>query len=325
MDSIVTQASDGFDKDGNFLNGQTQLLPWPKVIHHNSIYDMQSSDPQPALEDALPSPFGDGCMYTHVDGNTKIISKYDRDGELLWTFNAQTLMYNVDDIYLLHFYDDGVNKWLVGAMDNSDNYARAFRLNIDGSGGVLSPSYLPIVGFVSSFVTLEDGSLYATVSYGANKYAYSIDFETMGHIERASNDVALFGSTFATPLFNGSVLFASSTLQTSSGTGSTGTNGYASSLTVNFAVNPDLTFTEPKRPKRLLRTEHVHAISSLYAVPVQLSKDIFYCPPRDSETISGFAAHAYQARFYTRSELEAWVSNCIYASTGYRIPLSSEV
>ncbi|RZF94495.1 hypothetical protein EXT42_01765 [Pseudoalteromonas sp. CO302Y] len=318
MDSIVKQRSDGFDQDGNFLNGQTELLPWPKITLHNSIYDMQSSNPPSHLVNAIPSPFGDGCIYSHTNSNTNIISKYDRNGELLWTFEAASLLPNVDNVHLLHFYDDGVNKWLLGSLDVGSNSNKLFRLNIDGSAGVISPSYLPNTGNVLSIVTLEDNSIYAVIAYGTTRYTYLIDFETMQHVNSVSNGLATHGTTSTAPLFNGSVSFASSTLHSSS-------SGFASTITVNFAINPDLTFMESKNGKRLIRTEHVHALASMYTVPTQLSKDVFYCKPSTSNAVTAYATYAYQARFYTRKELETWVSNCIYASTGFRIPLSSEV
>lgn len=324
MDSIVKQRNDGFDQNGNFLNGQTDLLPWPKTTLHNSIYAVQSSNPQLAFEGALPSPFGDGCMYTRSVGINQIISKYDRDGELLWTFNAKTIMSNVHDIKLLHFYDDGVNKWLIGAFQNSDNYIRHFRLNTDNLTYVISPTYAPDKGIPNTIATLEDGSLHTSISYGTARYAYLLDFETMEATKTSNKSITLVGLNYVTPLFNGCVAFVSSNLETSSGTGTSGAYGYASSITVNFAVNLDLTFTEPKG-KQLIRTEHIHALEAMYVKPTQLSKDVFYCPPRENESVTGFANHSYQARFYTRKELETWVSNCIYASTGFRIPLSNEV
>ena len=324
MDSIVKQRNDGFDQNGNFLNGQTDLLPWPKTTLHNSIYAVLSSNPPRAFEGALPSPFDDGCMYTCSTGYNQIVSKYDRNGELLWTFDVKKLMGGIDDTDLLHFYDDGVDKWLIGVSQNSDNYCRFFRLKIDGTIGVSAPSYAPDKGNVTSVATLEDGSLHTAIAYGTNRYAYSLDFETMVATKVLNNSIILTGTANAAPLFNGCVTFVSSTLQTSSGTGTSGAYGYASSITVNFAVNADLTFTEPKG-KSLIRTEHIHALDAMYVAPLQLSKDVFYCPPRENGSVTGFANHSYQARFYTRKELERWVSNCIYASTGYRIPLSSEV
>ncbi|MCO7251380.1 hypothetical protein [Pseudoalteromonas sp. Ps84H-4] len=323
MESIVTQSSDGF-KNGEFLYAQTKTLPWPKFNVYGSAYDLHSSDllstliGGSTLANALPNAFEAGGFFSSSGtGQNKYINKYDSTGSIEWTYPFASLWSMAEKVFFLHFYDDGVTKWAIGYAQNSSSHSRLFKISLDGQQATISDKIYTNNHYFKSMVTLEDGTLYYTMTYSESylyHYTYRTDLETLSEGGQVPGlgyftgyNTQNYSSIIATTcFFKGSVQLVKSE----------GTGGNTDAVVVNIAVNADLTFNESQANKVLIKTWHPVALGSFFGQLYQLSKNTFYAQPLPRHGASTYPQTSFNAKFYTRKELETWLSNCIYATTG---------
>ena len=333
MDSIIAKRNDGFDKDGNFLNGQTELLPWPDFTLNGSYFDVMCADrglTEAAAtfgnENILPCPYDVGCYYTITGGySSHYINKHDKNGDLIWTHSCDAIWSRHERAEIHHFYDDGTTKWLIGSLEDSNGQHKPYKLSIDDTESVLSVSTI-IASSIVDFGTLSDGTLYCvTYRTSAGNGYYNSYFIATETLELGASAAGLgVRSNFATlnqtsksalgaPLFNGSVLLLESTFASMSD---------GNWLCNHFAVNSNLQFDAHSSSKALVRSTHALSQNAFFGQIKQLSKDVYYSQNKPSHGRITAPNAGYHAKFYTRAELEKWVSNSVFAVTGFRIPLN---
>lgn len=333
MDSIVARTNDGFDKDGVFHNGQTQLLPWPEFTVNGSYFDVFCADAY--FTDAaavygdiniLPCPYDAGFYYAVVTtGGQTYINKYDSTGAIIWTYPCSSIWSRYERARIFHFYDDGINKWLLGSIEDESTGYKPFKLNIDGTESGTATEVLTNSRSIAGFGTLEDDTLYCITyrtSSGNGYYSsYFIDIETLSEGASAGGLGIQGGfntgsqttqSVIGAPLFYGSVLLLEST------------SNDGNYLCTHFALNSTLQFDSHSSSKALIKSTHTLSQKAFFGQIKQLSKDAYYSPNKPTGGRIYSPNSSYHAKFYTRAELEKWVSNSVFAVTGFRIPLSNQ-
>ncbi|TMO67247.1 hypothetical protein CWC18_00930 [Pseudoalteromonas aurantia] len=301
------QNQGGFNSDGSFSNGSISLLPWPEFTVNGGIYDIDST--------GIANPYEAGSFF-NVSGNNlgRFINKYNRLGEIEWTYDCKRLFTSHTDADIYHFYDDGAKKWLLGVIQ-TDHYRKLFKLSIDGNESMISDDYLQRDGSFKSFITLENNSLYFTISLPSS--GSGVTYETnISTLKRGSQIYGLGydnNRQYGVSLFNGSVIMFNNSLCSSPG-------GYSNDVVVTkFALNRDLSTSGASLHKSYVKTKHLLCLNSFGGLS-QLSKNVFYHQGIDTSYVGYTSALApYHARFFTRSELEGWVSNSIFATTGFRL------
>lgn len=296
----------GFNSDGSFSNGSTSLLPWPEFTVNGGIYDIESS--------GIANPYEAGSFF-NVSGNNlgRFINKYNRLGEIEWTCDCKRILPSHTNAVIYHFYDDGAKKWLLGVIAN-EHYLKLFKLSIDGNESMISEDSLLRGSSFKSFTTLENNSLYYTLAItGGSGVTYETNISTL----KRGNQIYGLGydtkKQYGVSLFNGSVIMFNNSLSSSP-------RGYSNDVVLTkFALNRDLSTSGASVHKSYVTTKHSLCLNTFNTV-YQLSKNVFY-HPRDSYSSSayGYALVSYHSKFLTRSELEGWVSNSIFATTGFRL------
>jgi hypothetical protein len=334
MDSIVARTNDGFDKDGVFHNGQTQLLPWPEFTVNGSYFDIFCADTRFTDTAAvygdiniLPCPYDAGFYYALVNNSgQQYINKYDSTGAIIWTYPCSSIWSRYERARIFHFYDDGINRWLLGSIQDESTGYKPFKLNVNGTESGTSAAVLTNARSITGFGTLEDDTLYCITyrtSSGNGYYSsYFIDIETLSEGASAGglgiqagfkiNQTAT--SAVGAPIFNGSVLLLESIFPVSGGNW----------LCTHFALNSTLQFDSHISSKAVIKSTHTLSQKSFFGQIKQLSKDAYYSPNKPSDGSVYSPNSSYHAKFYTRAELEKWVSNSVFAVTGFRIPLSNQ-
>jgi len=324
VDSVIAQRNDGFDKDGNFLNGQTEMLPWPDFYVNGSYYDIQSGDGNASFDvkSSMPNPYvaGEFFSISGGGGSPHYISRHAVDGSIIWAKNVREIFSPTDEVYFYHFYDDGINKWLIGGVDDSGNTKRLIKVNVETGEGMFSSQGYASPSMIFGVGTLEDGTLFYIARVGSSAYrAYLTDIETLSEgVYKQNLGYITFDGTFGSTgvsLFNGSVALLGAGLYSSTG-------GYSYDYVLaNMAINKSLNFSSSETDKVLIRTPHPIALNTFTSSLAQLSKDIFITKTSATKRPSGGITDYSAVRFYNRAELERWVSDCIFAATGVRIPL----
>ncbi|RXE99586.1 hypothetical protein [Pseudoalteromonas sp. PS5] len=297
----------GFNNDGTFSNGSTSLLPWPKFTVNGGVYDVAGIDltSSLALDDvrsSLPNPYEAGSFFT-VSGNNlgHFINKHNFMGEIEWTYDCKNIWSSHDEVHIHHFYDDGTTKWLLGSMRAVNNYWSFFKIDIDGIESMKSAQFHDNSTYFRGMTTLEDNSLYYTVNLAGEGFiTYETNISTLMRGQQIEG-VGYHKSNVGVSLFNGSVIM----LRNGFG------NEHAYDVVVTtFAVNSNLSSTGVAK-KCTVSTPHelcLNAFSYIY----QLSKDIFFSSTAPDSL-------GFHNKFFNRTELESWVSNSIFAVTGFRL------
>ncbi|WKD23626.1 hypothetical protein NDQ71_00495 [Pseudoalteromonas sp. KG3] len=153
--------------------------------------------------------------------------------------------------------------------------------------------------------------------------AYRLNTGTFSFVEEPLNTFSIkeFSQTYsyrggAAALFNGAVVIKRSGLDS-------GTYNSHDALSVVFGLNDNLLLSDISAKERV-ETSHDLSIDAFNGDVQQISKNLFYC---GAFTIAGRyqIAPVFRPKFYTRAELERWASDCIYKTTGFKIPLSEGV
>ncbi len=333
MDSIVKQRNDGF-KAGEFLHRTTQLLPWPENERLAYIYDATTaasytfgsvaSRTYPNVYDALG-----GYIDIHATG----LRYYNKDGSIRWVLLRNDLPRNnvsfKGSVSIIHLID-GVPHFIGLVDENTSSYHRIVKVNLIDMTAVVSPTAYENTELISSFGILEDGTLYCTHLYSNNTRSASklVDLNTL----TKTDDIPEVGivrqlrsnptSTSTDKDFSGIALFNGSLSLIGSSIGSSSSGGYTYDIcSILFGINPDLDMTTAKAGKTPLRTSHSFAVNMFSGGLTQVSKDLFMSDMQEQHGY--FAMTNISNKYFTRQALEEWASNCLYETTGFRIPLSA--
>ena len=320
MDSIAKQTSSaGFDKEGNFLNSQTELLPWPKPIQTNNYRQIDVTPKK------LPNPYDFGG-YCIVDSDNEHIHMRSPSNAVVWSkyihpdissLNSQTSV----ETNIFSFYDDGEKKWLLVGTKIRDlgNYwrYRAFKVNINDPEEVVSRGG----DYVAGFMTLPDNSILigennsSATSDGWSGQSYELNKETMafGNISSITSRLGVYDfddesvpNKSIHPSQLGFILLG----------------GKAEILNIYLSqnqsvVNIDLYVTG----MGLVKTKHSLSIDAFFNPLIQLSKDVYFEQKPSVNALSKRPDKVTGCRYYSRQALDEWLSGCIYAVTGVKIPV----
>lgn len=320
MDSIVTQANDGFDKDGNFLNAQTELLPWPnKVIQ----------TPRLGSSSRL-NPYDESGGYITI--STQNVAYYNADGTVKWVISNSDI-YNssmsLSWMAVIHIINGEPH--LVGIATSSTNVL-LYSINLDdlsiAKGTFFSTATLKpkVMGILNDDTLFLSGESYGNADIGI---AQVIDVNTMtlgdqligcGYINSLKSSHSSITATrayYGVSLFNGCLTYAGSS------TGIFSSGGYSLDVSaVLWGINVNMDFSETST-KLAIRTNHCFA-NNRFGNLYQISKDLFVSYGDGNET-GYWTFNQPNTMYFTRQELESWASNSIYASHSIRIPLTKSV
>lgn len=320
MDSVAKQTSSaGFDKDGNFLNSQTELLPWPKPMQINNYRQIDVTPKK------LPNPYEFGGYFI-VDADSEHIHMRSPSASLVWSkfihpdiasLNSQTSV----ETDILGFYDDGVKKWLLGGTKIRDlgNYWRytAFKINIDDPSEVVSKSSN---NYTAGFMTLPDNSALVgkrnVGTSGGWSGAYALNLETMAFGSMSSIRTRLGQYDFEDDEYVANQSMHPSQL------GFILLGGEAEILNIYLSqsqsvVNIDLYVNQ----LGLVKTKHCLSNDSFFNPLIQLSRDVYFEQKPPLSALSKSPDQVTGCRYYSRQALDEWVSGCIYVVTGVKIPV----
>ncbi|WP_440055486.1 hypothetical protein ACSLBF_04920 [Pseudoalteromonas sp. T1lg65] len=321
-----TSSAAGF-VNGEFPNASSQLLPWPEATNFGTVLDVHGYLGG-NFNHAIPNPYDNTGGYVHVTYG--VVTYYNADGTIKWS-KAASSMQDQSTFYafphIIHLID-GVPH-LVGFMSNNanTNWFHLYKINLNTSAGLAGDYFL---AEPKGFGILEDDTLFATTQAEKNMFtplhSYKVELDDMSFgrllnvgVTGRMRDVNR-SEVFKQPgiaLFNGSVTIGPVT------GGARYTNeGSHDVFSFLIGINRDLSISTPSSEKENFRTEHGPSLNSFKGSLQQISKDLFMFNGR-RESIAGQYIHwwfGYGRRMYfTRSALEDWIKNCIYAQCGHRI------
>lgn len=318
-----TQQNQGGFQSGVFHGGESQLLPMPKTITFgsaNCVHATQSS-----------SAFGGNYNNRGLD------NIYDVDGGYAYTTTSHFIYSNKNGTtkfiitapsgcsFISHshyfIFHKELNKiYAVGYLKSGGGY-KYFKVGISARSLQLSNELFNGIHF--KFGILENNKIFHVISINGGSQAQShyIDFNTLTRTGRNYNGVGSrirsssnqnYRETYGAAVFNGSITICGNQILQSS----QGANDVTS---VMFAVNKDLDMNSAKSNKSHMRTMH-NACQNMWLGPLfQASKDLFVAYGTSAIYTNHDYSHGAGSRYYTRSDLESWVSDCIFAETGFRI------
>ena len=334
MDSIVKQRNDGF-KAGEFLHRTTQLLPWPENVRFGYVCDLSSKVGVSSQNaSAFPNPYdteGGGFIDIHASS----LKYYNKDGSIRWTLLKEDLPRNNVSFggsgghaSIIHLIND-VPHYIGKLSDNNNSsYYWLVKINLIDMTATISPSAYDNSQNINRFGILEDGTLYCNYTYSTTyRGSKLIDADTLtigeaipevGIVRRLKSGWSSSASDYdytGIALFNGSIALISGDI------GASTVGGYTNDIcAVLFGINPDLDMTTSKGGKLALRTKHPFAENMFDGELTQISKDLFVS--RMMPQAGYWQLNNTSNKYFTRQALEEWESNCLYETTGFRIPLS---
>lgn len=318
MESIVKSSSDGF-KDGVFLNGNTEYLPWP-----NKMQNMEQN-PSIFYEGGMLNVYDETGGYLVINPYSTGIDYYNSDGSIRWSI-LHSDIYNTNFRILPQgiFYEMAGEVYYIGhgRLDSSNNAFFSIRLSdLTVKRGAW---FSPTERVVQSIGILEDNTLYFVYRKSNNNGgAATISFDTMteearldgcGYIDhlRYSPSSSSTQAYFGVSLFNGCLVFISA-----SNGGNTGSVATFPAAGVLYGINQDFEFSTTKA-KKALKTNHCLAMGR-FAGLTQISKDVFLS--RSVSSDAGYSSFGVDTvAYYSRAEIERWASDSIYSMHGIRIP-----
>jgi len=303
VDSIVNNEA-GF-KNGVFQNSQTDLLPWPDAKRGTSFFDAIDVDYGSRHKiPVIPNP------YDPLKGGLVIVDfniiYYNADGSIRWNLTTNDIVGSTayfenptrgnGESYVITLIDNVPH--LLGRLSiNYDSSVRFFTVNLENITHRLSSIKTPKANspfIVESLGILEDGTVFA-VYYNSGKTIFKsceVDMTTLSQGLELP-DVGLIRTEADQNgwITNGIALFNGSVVMVKGGT---------------FGINPDLDMSISKTNKRQVITRHREAVNEFTGI-YQVSKDMF------------IGVGNSQTLYLDRPLLEKWVSDCIHATTNFRI------
>lgn len=309
MDSLVTQS-------------QSELLLWPK-------------ETRPELKDMVVRRSLVGIKYNinpdktgeYAEISSDVFTYYNADETVKWSVSATALGYgySAPSGSESFFTDTHVYK----VVYDKPNY-RIAKFDVStGSFTVSAAIPKPADSTVWGSFTYQGGDLiFSQWNNQSNDIfgTHRINLDTLAATEMQAdlftvpnreNNYAIREG--AVSLFDGSVL-----LHKASSDRSFSSQSYAYPVTaVVFGINKNLLFSGVDSKVRL-DTSHSFSIEMFIGEITQISPDVFICGTR-SAMMYPPRAPSYLPKVVTLVELEKWASDCIFKTTGIKIPLSSEV
>lgn len=307
MDSIVNNEA-GF-KNGVFQNSQTDLLPWPDAKRGTSFFDVVtvSAGSRGGIA-VIPNPYDTlGGGLSIVDF---IVTYYNNDGTIRWTVTAVDIagstasfanptVSNGGSYIIVEI--DGIPHLLGRISVTNDNASRFFKINLKdvtySMSSVATPNHQASF-VVHSLGILESGTVFAVYQSSDKTTTKSCEIN-MVNLSKGVDlpDVAIIRAIRdgngrplnGVALFNGSIAMAEGGI---------------------YGINRDLDMTTSKASKHNVVTRHRDAVNQFNSI-YQVSKDMFI-GMGNSQTL-----------YLDRTTLERWVSDCIHATTNFRIPVSN--
>lgn len=309
MDSLVTQS-------------QSELLLWPKetrpelkdMVVRRSLVDIKYN--------INPYKIGE-----YAEISSDVFTYYNADETVKWSVSATALGYgySAPSGSESFFTDTHVYK----VVYNYPNYHIAkFDVNT-GSFIVSAAIPKPADSTVWGAFTYQGGDLILNQWNWQNNDIYNthrINLDTLAVTEiqndlftvpHRSNGYAIRKG--AASLFDGSVLL----FEASKDRGTQSLEGINNASAVVFGINKNLLFDSVDSKVRI-DTTHSFSLDMFNGEITQISPDMFIC---GNKSAIGYPPRApsYLPKVVTLVELEKWVSDCIFKTTGIKIPLSSEV
>ncbi|NOU49506.1 hypothetical protein HG263_02950 [Pseudoalteromonas sp. JBTF-M23] len=306
--------------NGEFPNAASQLLPWPESTFRNPLSSLDV-----ALDMAIPNEHDLNGGYLVISATN--ITYFNSDNIAQWTWNVRDYLSSyrfyytdLDDFKFpnLIYNKNGVSYLITALHENGNSHFRLLRVNLNDRTYVLSSDTLSVVQI--SLGILENNTLFCTHEFAT----YSIDFDTMkfqsrlytnyigplSHSRNNNSPVYLEGVS----LFNGSVTLGPSFV------GSSGGDARFSYdvCSIPFSVNRNFNTTNGESSKCIVRTTHNLSFNSFSGPLVQISKDLFMSIG-SKKRYSIWSVTDNRRIYFTRSALECWASDCIYAFSGARL------
>ncbi|CAH9057705.1 hypothetical protein PSECIP111854_02051 [Pseudoalteromonas sp. CIP111854] len=325
----VSSSSSGF-VDGEFPSATSQLLPWPEATQFGTFMDVHGYSG--GVNYAIPNPYDETGGYIHT--NYSNVTYYNADGTARWSKTAHN-MHSGCKFYgfphVVHMIN-GVPH-LVGILQHNvnsgDYYVYKINLNTaaSGSGIVLTNNSGSALRPVNMGI-LENDQLFVTVSdSGTNVVSYLCDLDGMTFVSRLNvgkTGVVIGINNSKREILHGAALFKGSVTVSFVSGGQSGGNSGAMYDIFSFiiGVNRALDFSGPSPHVENIRTEHGPALNNFVGYLRQVSKDLFMVQGSKESSQGHYAYWRFghnRRMYFTRSALEEWVKNCVYAQTGLRI------
>lgn len=319
----------------SIVSNNSGLLGWPKQ-HYPLPVELNFFES--TFHNKLPVQNGGGD-YISVAGG---VSYFNADGTIKWTQNLSDADYYVMSAYQTD-YGAGVivpikscnflvtDKYVlaIGYLKSNNSVRRVIRLSLDDGSYVISSTNIQYVTFLTMqggdlILTGDSGSTTGTVQTYDTPGSYRVNIETLltetvptsyFMINRYQQNQTTKQPAVA--LFDGALLLSSSSIDT-------GSYNSHDVCTVVFAINNNFALDDYAATKNWVQTAHEFDTEMFIGNVQQIGADLFVAGFFNGESRS-ITAPSYRPKFYTRAELERWASDCIFKTTGFKIPLSEGV